>query len=159
MRRGAVPLTLLQTVDWRRSGEDHRPGETFPVPHLHCRRSTVQVSPTFTTSRSPNAGEFLGAARPGFSPLPWPSLRMKGSALPCSPLGANISTLHRPGTRAAPRVAQKHWLPATRRPDPYHDGPLTGLQTTASRTHQAVVGRPCSIERARILNCQRLCLQ
>jgi hypothetical protein len=60
----------------------HRPSETSPVP-----------SPTFTTSRSPYAGEFFAAALSGSSPLPWPSLSLKSSALPCSPFGANISTL------------------------------------------------------------------
>ena len=41
----------------------------------------------------PYAGEFFGAAFPGSSRLPWPSLRMTSSALPCSPFGANLSTL------------------------------------------------------------------
>ena len=41
----------------------------------------------------PYAGEFFGAAFPGSSRLPWPSLRMTSSALPCSPLGANLSAL------------------------------------------------------------------
>jgi len=36
-------------------GVDHRPNETSPVP-----------SSAFTTSRSPYAGEFFGAAFPGF---------------------------------------------------------------------------------------------
>jgi hypothetical protein len=59
-----------------------RPREISPVP-----------SPSFTTSRSLYAGEFFGAAFPGSSHLPWPSPRMKSSALPSSPIGANISTL------------------------------------------------------------------
>jgi hypothetical protein len=63
-------------------GVDHRPNEISPVP-----------SSTFTTSRSPYAGEFFGAAFPDSSRLPWPSLRMTSSALPCSPLGANLSAL------------------------------------------------------------------
>ena len=41
----------------------------------------------------PYAGEFFGVAFPGSSRLPWPSLRMTSSALPCSPLGANLSAL------------------------------------------------------------------
>jgi hypothetical protein len=61
---------------------DHRPDETSPVPPS-----------TFTTSRPPYAGEFFGAASPGSSHLPWPSLSLKSSALPCPPSGANISTL------------------------------------------------------------------
>ena len=60
----------------------HRPCETSPVP-----------SPTFTTSRSPYAEEFFGVALSGSSHLPWLSLCMKSLALPCSPYGANISTL------------------------------------------------------------------
>jgi len=71
-------------------GCGHRPNETSPVPPS-----------TFTTSRSPYAGEacselvegFFGAAFPGSSRLPCPSLRMTSSALPCSPSGANLSTL------------------------------------------------------------------
>ena len=60
----------------------HRPCETSPVP-----------SPTFTTSRSPYAGEFFGVVPSGSSHLPWPSLSLTSSALPGSPCGANISTL------------------------------------------------------------------
>ena len=60
----------------------HRPSETSPVP-----------SPTFTTSRSPYAGEFFGVVPSGSSHLPWPSLSLTSSALPGSPCGANISTL------------------------------------------------------------------
>jgi hypothetical protein len=41
----------------------------------------------------PYAGEFFGVAFPGSSRLPWPSLRMTSSALPCSPLRANLSAL------------------------------------------------------------------
>jgi hypothetical protein len=63
-------------------GVDHRPNEISPVP-----------SPTLTTSRSLYAGEFFGAAYPGSSRLPWPSLSLTSSALPCSPLGANLSAL------------------------------------------------------------------
>ena len=60
----------------------HRPCEISPVPPT-----------TFPASRPPYAGEFFTAALPGSSPLPWPSLSLKSSALPCSPTGANISTL------------------------------------------------------------------
>ena len=63
-------------------GVDHRPNKTSPV-----------LSPTFTTSRSPYAGEFFGAAFPGSSRLPWPSLSLTSLALPCSPLRANLSAL------------------------------------------------------------------
>ncbi len=56
-----------------------------------------EISPValtaFPASRSPYAEEFLGAASPDSSPLPWPSRSLKRSALPCSPLGANMSTL------------------------------------------------------------------
>jgi hypothetical protein len=62
-------------------------GDTIP-----CEISPVP-SPTVTTSRSPYAGEFFGAAFPGYSRLPWPSLSLTSSALPCSPLRANLSTL------------------------------------------------------------------
>ena len=60
----------------------HRPSETSPVP-----------STAFPTSRPPYAGEFFGAAPPGSSHLPWPSLSLTSSALPRSPFGANLSTL------------------------------------------------------------------
>ena len=73
------PLRLIPAVT---VGVDHQPNETSPVPPS-----------TFTTSRPPYAGEFFGAAFPGSSHLPWPSLSLKSSALPCSPSGANISTL------------------------------------------------------------------
>jgi hypothetical protein len=63
-------------------GVDHRPNETSPVP-----------SSAFTTSRPPYARGAFGAAFPGSSHLPWRSLSLKSSALPCSPFGANISTL------------------------------------------------------------------
>jgi len=75
-------ISLLQLIPAITMGVDHRPNETSPVP-----------SPTFTTSRSPYAGEFFDVAFPGSSRLPWPSLCMTSSALPCSPLGANLSTL------------------------------------------------------------------
>jgi hypothetical protein len=56
-----------------------------------------EISPValtaFPASRSPYAEEFLGAASPDSSPLPWPSRSLKRSALPCSPLGAHMSTL------------------------------------------------------------------
>ena len=75
-------ISLLQLIPAITMGVDHRPNETSPVP-----------SSTFTTSRSPYAGEFFGAAFPGSSRLPWPSLSLTSSALPCSPSGANLSTL------------------------------------------------------------------
>jgi len=79
----ASPWTsLLQLIPAITMGVDHRPNETSPVP-----------SSTFTTSRSPYAGEFFGAAFPGSSRLPWPSLSLTSSALPGSPSGANLSTL------------------------------------------------------------------
>ena len=79
----ASPWTsLLQLIPAITMGVDHRPNETSPVP-----------SPTFTTSRSLYAGEFFGAAFPGSSHLPWPSLSLTSSALPRSPFGANLSTL------------------------------------------------------------------
>jgi len=41
-------------------------------------------------------------------------------------LSQEDTTLYHPGTRAAPPVTQKHWLPATRRPDPYRDRTASG---------------------------------
>jgi hypothetical protein len=56
----ASPWTsLLQLMPAITMGVDHQPDETSPVP-----------SPTFTTSRSPYAGGFFGAALPGSSHLP-----------------------------------------------------------------------------------------
>jgi len=75
-------ISLLQLIPAITMGVGHRPNETSPVP-----------SSTFTTSRSPYAGEFFGAAFPGSSRLPWPSLSLTRSALPGSPSGANLSTL------------------------------------------------------------------
>ena len=79
----ASPWTsLLQLIPAITMGVGHRPNETSPVP-----------SPTFTTSCSPYAGGLFGAALPGSSHLPWPSLSLTSSVPPCSPLGANLSTL------------------------------------------------------------------
>jgi hypothetical protein len=75
-------ISLHQLIPAITMDVDHRPNETSPVP-----------SPTFTASRSPYAGEFFGAALSGSSRLPWPSLSLTSSALPCSPLGANLSAL------------------------------------------------------------------
>lgn len=58
-----------------------RPREISPVARI-----------AFPASRSPDAGECLGAAAPDASPLPWPSRSLQRSALPCSPLGAHMST-------------------------------------------------------------------
>ncbi len=93
------------------------------------------------------------------------AVSLKSSALPCSPYGANISTLqgslhvsgcwfallpqedrtlYHPGTRAAPPVTQKlsRQRPATRRPDPLRR-PASRRQLI--RTHQRVARRqpPC----------------
>ena len=79
----------------------HRPGFRHSglipgLPQVVAPRPR-EISPValtaFPASRSPYAEEFLGAASPDSSPLPWPSLSLKSSALPCSPLGANMSTL------------------------------------------------------------------
>ena len=59
----------------------HRPDETSPVP-----------SPAFTTSHTPYTGEFFTAVS-GSLPLLLPSPCVKGSALSCSPYGANMSVL------------------------------------------------------------------
>jgi hypothetical protein len=81
-------VSLLQLIPAITMDVDYRPNETSPVPPS-----------TFTTSRSPYAGEFFGAAFlfgaafPGSSRLPWPSLSLTSSALPGSPSGANLSTL------------------------------------------------------------------
>ena len=127
----ASPWTsLLQLIPVVTMSVNHRPDETSPVP-----------SSTVTTSRSLYAGEFFGAAFPGSSRLPWPSLSLTSSALPCSPSRANLSTLQDSldvtgcgfallisgGYNAsAPPVTQKHWLPATRLPDHYRDWTSTG---------------------------------
>jgi len=130
----------------------HRPRETSPVP-----------STTFPTSRPPYAGEFFGAALPGSSHLPWPSLRMTSSALPCPPFGANISTLqgslYVTGCWFAPPSRRDTALQHHRSPDSTGcllRGPLVvtpGLSLSKSRpdlhqlavgglrTHQAVVRR------------------
>src|SRR3990170_923091 len=60
----------------------HRSDETSPVPSF-----------AFTTSHTPYTGEFLTAAFPGSSPLLLPSPCVTGSALSCSPSGANMSVL------------------------------------------------------------------
>jgi len=118
----------------------------------------------------PYAGEFFGAAFPGSSRLPWPSPSLTSSALPCSPLGANLSTLlpvHRTGVHLMLRAAVLlSFLRRSRtlcvRPtlqhlrSPRSTGCLLrgGLTLTATglspasrrqliRTHQPVVGRLC----------------
>ena len=73
------PLRCIPAITM---GVSHRPNETSPVP-----------SSTFTTSRSPYAGEFFSVVSPGSTRFPWPSLRMTSLALSCSPSGANLSTL------------------------------------------------------------------
>jgi hypothetical protein len=59
----------------------HRPDETSPV-----------SSPTFATSHTPYTGEFFTAVS-GSMPLLLPSPCVTGSALSCSPYGANMSVL------------------------------------------------------------------
>ena len=59
-----------------------RPDETSPVP-----------SSTVTTSHTPYTGEFFAADSSGSSPLLLPSPCVTGSALSCSPYGANMSVL------------------------------------------------------------------
>lgn len=83
-----------------------------------------EVSPVartaFPASRSPYAEEFFGAATPDASPLPWPSLPLKSSALPCSPRGANMSalqdSLHGTGYWFAPPSRRDTPLRHTRSP-------------------------------------------
>jgi hypothetical protein len=75
-------ISLHQLIPAITMGVGHRPNETSPVP-----------SPTVTTSRSPIRRGVLRRCFPGSSRLPWPSLCMTSSALPCSPLGANLSAL------------------------------------------------------------------
>jgi len=98
------------------------------------------------------SGAKTGEAR-GTPPgrVPWPSLSLTSSAPPCSPSGANLSTLppvrrtgihfmlraavllsllRRLRTRSvrhasAPPVTQKHWLPATRPPGSYRGWTFT----------------------------------
>ena len=58
------------------------PGVTRDV-GLRPREISLVALPTFPTFRSPYAGEFFEAASPESSPLPWPSLWLRSSALPC----------------------------------------------------------------------------
>jgi hypothetical protein len=52
---------------------------------LRPRETSLVALPAFPTFRSPYAGEFFEAASPESLPLPWPSLWLRSSALPCSP--------------------------------------------------------------------------
>ena len=72
------PLRLIPFVTM---AVDHRPDEISPVP-----------SSTFTISHTPYTGEFLTAVS-GSMPLLLPSPCVTGSALSCSPFGANMSVL------------------------------------------------------------------
>jgi hypothetical protein len=108
-----------------------RPDETSPVP-----------SSTVATSRTPYPGEFFAAASQGLwtsyvhPPLLLPSPCVTGSALSCSPCGANMSVLQVSlyvtgccfaslSQGVTTLVTQLHWLPATWRPDPYQDWTFT----------------------------------
>ena len=116
-----------------------------------------EISPValtaFPASRSPYAEEFLGAASPDSSPLPWPSRSLKRSALPCSPLGANMSTLQDslngtgcwfapPSQRDTPLrhpVTPVQREPAPRLSGDYRDRTCTGKLSVPFRAHQRVV--------------------
>jgi len=97
-------LRWVWTIDRMRSLLFRRLLSPHPVPStpgkpalpprvLHCEYSTASTR----GRRGRRGGElvegFFGAAFPGSSRLPWPSLCMTSSALPCSPSGANLSTL------------------------------------------------------------------
>ena len=56
------------------------------------REISLVALPAFPTFRSPYAGEFFEPASPESSPLPWPSLLLRSSALPC-PFRVNMTTL------------------------------------------------------------------
>src|SRR4030067_548051 len=65
------------------------PGVTRDV-GLRPREISLVALPTFPTFRSPYAGEFFEAASPESSPLPWPSLCLRSSALPCPLSGLTL---------------------------------------------------------------------
>lgn len=87
---------------------------TYTTSYAVCDLRPDEISPvslmTVPAFHSPYAGEFLEAALPESSPLPWPSRYMKRSALPCSPEGVNMTTLqdslHGTDYRLAPPVQE-----------------------------------------------------
>ena len=106
------------------------------------RRAAIAGIPQSRTSHKCNAHFQCRAAQP---------IRVVGSGDgACPELVERIhfvlraAVLHSPeGYNATPpRVTQKHWEPAERLPDHYHDRTLSGWQTTAFSTHQRVVMHP-----------------
>lgn len=91
---------------------------TYTTSYAACDPRPDEISPVSLTTvpafHSPYAGEFFEAAFPDSSPLPWPSKCTNFSALPCSPEGANMTTLqdslHGTDCRFAPlfRVTPLH---------------------------------------------------
>ena len=145
-------ISLHQLIPFVTVVVGYRPDETSPVPHLHLR--AVQVSSTFTTSRSPYTGGFFTAVFPGSSPLPWPSLLAQklGSLfvpfgltfrcckihffcelLLCSPFSGGYNASAHP-------VTQMHWLHATWPSVRYQDWTSTSKQTMTFQDTRAGVG-------------------
>jgi len=105
------------------------------------------------------AARVLRGCTPESSPLQWPSPALNGSALPWSPLGANISTLqdslHGTGCWVAPPlrressasphpVARMQREPATWLSGDYHDRTCTSKLLVPFRAHQRVVRSSCN---------------
>src|SRR3990172_6693359 len=111
------------------------------------REISLVALPAFPTFRSPYAGEFFEPASPESSPLPWPSLLLRSSALPC-PFRVNMTTLQdsrngtdcrfapppRKGyTASPPPVTREQREPATWLSGDSHDRTFTGKLTAPSR--------------------------
>jgi hypothetical protein len=110
-------LSLYQRLRWM---------ATDRVRPLLFRRllSPHPAPPTPESSLACPARTGFTAALPGSSPLPWPSLSLTSSALPCSPFRANISTLqdslHVTGCGFAPLPQGDTTLPWPDRQDRQH---------------------------------------
>ena len=134
---GSMPTSRRNGYRARRSGgtcsQATGPGRASPVPVV-----------TFCTFHAPYAEEFLTAAPPGSSPLPWPSPRIPGLGSPCPRPKAGPLTTRQASLYAADRTfaSPKGAFDAGLRPGPFPDRAaslLPGLLAT-TRTGLAPAG-------------------
>src|SRR3970040_2948490 len=89
--RSASVLFVILSGEHSSCGASYIPEVSKDV-GFRPREISLVALPAFPTFRSPYAGEFFEAASPESSPLPWPSLLLRSSALPC-PFRVNMTTL------------------------------------------------------------------
>jgi hypothetical protein len=152
------PLPGVTGYRTPRSGDTPQvtgPGRASPVPAV-----------TIDAFRAPYAGEFLTAAPPGSSPLPWPSPRFRearhslarpegrlsndaaGFASCCGP---HLRSPQRGFRRWAPTppVSRRSRQPATGPPGSYPDRTYTGRRRRAYEHEET----PCTTSRCHLLFC------